>query len=58
MELFLGLLKKLRIKTHKIIGINAEVLDFITQLETDRYKEIFKNIFNNDVSIEERRFLE
>lgn len=50
--------KKIKNKNTKIIGINAGSLGFITEVRADGYKEIFKNIFNDDVSIEERRFLE
>lgn len=50
--------KKIRNKNTKIIGINAGSLGFITEVRADKYKEIFKEIFRDNVSIEERRFLE
>ena len=50
--------RKIKNKKTKVVAINSGTLGYLTEIRKDKYKEIFKNILKNKVSIEERYFLE
>lgn len=48
--------RNIKNKEAKIIAINSGTLGYLTEIRKDKYKEIFENILNNRVNIEERYF--
>lgn len=50
--------QKIKNKDSKIIAINAGTLGFITEIRKDLIVEILESVLNDDISVEERYFLE